>query len=121
VVARTTDNSIAHIDYDYTQGGWSPWSSLGGSFTSGPAVTTWGPGRLDVFARGTDNALWHIYFAGMWSAWSSLGSQLASDPGAVSWGPGRIDVFAGASGNTLLHRYYDLSGSGWSGWFSEVF
>lgn len=99
-------------------------SGTGGTFfamASGPAVTNWGPGRLDVFARGSDNALWHKYYwAAGWSDWSSLGGQLASDPAAVSWAKGRIDVFAQASDNTLRHIYYDIAAGGWSTWYSHA-
>ena len=42
--------------------GWSGWESLGGKLTSGPAAASWSEGRLDVFARGTDNALWHRWY-----------------------------------------------------------
>ncbi|WP_430650089.1 hypothetical protein [Bradyrhizobium liaoningense] len=37
-----------------------------------------------MFARGTDNALWHIWqdkpHSGPWSGWASLGGVLLSDP-----------------------------------------
>ena len=35
------------------------WTSLGGALTSAPALCSWGPRKLAVFGRGTDNALWH--------------------------------------------------------------
>ena len=38
-------------------------------------------GRLEVFARGTDNALWHIWQTAPnngWSGWASLGGVLFS-------------------------------------------
>src|SRR5262245_31602658 len=71
------------------------WQSLGGGITSAPAICSWAPGRLDVFARGEDFALWHKYSRDLqsWSEWESLGGGLASPPAAVSWGEGRIDVF----------------------------
>jgi Repeat of unknown function (DUF346) len=42
-------------------------------------------GRLEVFARGSDNALWHCWqtnpHAGPWSkGFSSLGGEIASGP-----------------------------------------
>ncbi len=99
-------------------------TGTGGSFfamASGPAVTNWGGIRVDVFARGTDNALWHKYYsAAGWSDWSSLGGTLASDPAAVAWANGRIDVFAQAPDNTLSHIYYDLAGGGWSRWWTHA-
>lgn len=92
---------------------------------SGPDVSSWGPGRLDIFALGPDGALWHKYYAASvgWQGWSSLGApngvQLASDPGVVSWSYGRIDVFIRGSDNALWHKYYDAPSGGWSGWYSH--
>jgi hypothetical protein len=39
-------------------------------------------GTLEVFARGTDNALWHIRQTapgGPWSAWASLGGVITAE------------------------------------------
>jgi hypothetical protein len=83
------------------------WESLGGVLSSGPDVSSWAAGRLDVFARGTDNALWHKWYDGGWSGWESLGGVLTSDPTAVSWSNGRIDVFARGTGNALWHKWFD--------------
>jgi len=91
------------------------WESLGGTLTSGPAVSSWASGRLDVFARGSDNALWHRWFDGGWSGWESLGGTITSDPAAVSWANGRIDVFARGTDNSLQHKWFD---GAWSGWQS---
>lgn len=91
--------------------------SIGGDATSAPAVSSWAPGRLDVFAKGADNGLAHQWFDGAsWSGWESLGGTLASQPAAVSWGTGRIDVFARGTDNTLIHKWFD--GGNWSGWES---
>ncbi|MGK3985906.1 hypothetical protein WME99_22855 [Sorangium sp. So ce136] len=91
------------------------WESLGGTLTSSPAVSSWGSGRLDVFARGADNALWHKWFQGSWSGWESLGGSITSDPAAVSWSNGRIDVFARGTDNSLQHKWFQ---GGWSTWES---
>jgi hypothetical protein len=72
---------------------------------SDPAVVIAGPARLDVFARGGNNALWHRAHNGVvWSAWESLGGALVSGPGAVSWQPGRMDVFSSQVGGLLGRR-----------------
>jgi hypothetical protein len=114
--AAGTMPSGAMLDGDASGGaGWSGWESLGGILTSGPAVTSWAPGRLDVFVRGTDNALWHKWFSNGWSGWESLGGVLTSDPAAVSWGPNRIDVFVRGTDNALWHKWFS---NGWSGWES---
>jgi len=94
------------------------WTSLGGLFTSGPAVASWGPNRLDVFGRGDDNALWTNSVVGSsWSGWSQLlPNVITSDPAAVSWGPNRLDIFA----RGINHQIYamNFNGSQWSGWGS---
>ena len=91
--------------------------SLGGTLTSAPAVTSWAPGRLDVFARGGAGTLRHRYYVSGsgWSTWRGHGGTLTSSPTATTWGSGRIDVFARGIGNTLTHSYY-VRGNGWSSW-----
>jgi hypothetical protein len=42
--------------------GWSAWESLGGVVSSAPSAASWSSGRLDIFARGTDGALWHMSY-----------------------------------------------------------
>src|SRR2546428_7309997 len=87
--------------------------SVGGYAASGPAVTSWGANRLDVFVRGWDNALYHKWWNGSaWSGWESLGGTLASDPAAVSWGPNRLDVFTRGTDHPLAPPSWD--GSHWS-------
>jgi hypothetical protein len=94
---------------------WSNWEDLGGILTSAPAVSSWQVNRLDVFARGQNQALWHIYWDGSrWSNWEDLGGVLTSAPAAVSWGPNRIDVFGVGQNQALWHKYWD--GSRWSDW-----
>jgi hypothetical protein len=88
------------------------------TFKDDPAVSSWGNNRLDVFVRGTDNALWHKWWDGSsWSSgWENLGGILTSSPGAVSWGYNRIDVFVKGTDNALWHKWWD--GASWSGWES---
>src|SRR5277367_5830630 len=61
-------------------------------------VTSWGEGRLDVFAIGTGNTLHHNAFdadVGQgWSDWKNLVGP--ADPrlvGVCSWAANRLDVF----------------------------
>ncbi|MEO0900428.1 MAG: matrixin family metalloprotease, partial [Bacteroidota bacterium] len=106
-------DDINGIQSIYGSGSWSGWGSLGGRLSSGPDVCSWAEGRLDVFVRGADKALWHRWYDGSWSGWESLGGTLSSDPTAVSWSNGRIDVFVRGADNALWHRWYDGSWSGW--------
>lgn len=97
------------------QSRWSQWEDLGGVLTSGPAVASWTPNRLDAFAAGANNNLYHKYWDGSrWSNWENLGGTLTSSPAAVSWGNNRIDVFVRGTTNTMYHKYWD--GSRWSDW-----
>ena len=92
------------------------WQSLGGGFNTGPAACSWGPGRLDVFGRGEDFALWHDWYDGDgWHEWESLGGGLTSRPAAVSRWPGHVEAFVRGEDNALWHRWYD---DGWSDWES---
>ena len=57
-----------------------------------PAVTSWAPNRLDIFALGQDLALWHMAWDGAqsrWQPWASLDGTLHSPPSVATWGPNR--------------------------------
>jgi hypothetical protein len=107
VVARATNGSVIH--WWWTGSAWSS-DNLGGNILGDPEIASWSYGRLDVFARGTNNELWHKYYdtyrGASWTAWESLGGLLFSSPSAVSWGTNRIDVIARASDNSLNHSWF---------------
>ncbi len=99
---------------DITTSTWSGWESLGGIITTPSCVTSWGPNRLDVFARGTDSALWTKWWDGSsWKGWSSLGGIIVSEPTVVSWESGRLDVFAVGTDSACWHIWYDGSWHSW--------
>lgn len=92
-----------------------PFSSLGipsGVTLAGkPAISTWGAGHFDVFARGTDNKLYWKKTdnnGATWTSWSAVagGGTIADAPAAVSWGFNRIDVFARGTASDLKHAYF---------------
>jgi repeat uncharacterized protein DUF346 len=99
-------------------GGGGSWygDNLGGETTSDPAIASWEyNNRLDVFAKGIDNRLWHKYWNGIsWSGWEPQpeSSNTVGGPDATSWGPGRIDVVARNSSKSVDHWYW--TGSSWS-------
>ncbi|MFF7872171.1 hypothetical protein ACFZCT_37885, partial [Streptomyces qaidamensis] len=74
-----------------------------------------GNGRIDVFARGMDSAVWHKWFDGNWSGWESLGGTVSSAPTVSSWSSGRLDLFARGMDSAVWHKWFD---GGWSGWES---
>lgn len=96
-----------------TEKGWSKWEDLGGILTSGPGSSSWGPNRLDVFVKGSDNAMYHKWWNGSrWSDFENLGGVLTSAPASVSWGPNRIDTFVRGTDNAMYHKWWN--GSRWS-------
>ena len=66
---------------------------------------------VDVFWLGTDNALWHSYYAnGAWQGPFSLGSgPLGSAPVAAAQSNGVIDVFWKGTTGELFHKRYNGS------------
>ena len=95
---------------------------LGGQFVSGPAAVLQTGGRLVVFGRGTDNAVWHRWQVtrnGEWSgAWESLGGVTTSDPGCALNAPGGLVVFVRGTDNAIHHRWQEQPDGEWSGWES---
>lgn len=89
---------------------------------SQPAAVAWGPNRLDVFALGTDYAVWHDSWSGTsdsWSGWQSLGGgPFASEmPTVVSSAPETIDLFALSKDHSVWHSSLNSRGQ-WSEWES---
>ena len=89
-----------------------------GDLASAPTVVSWGTDRLDVFAAGTDYAVWQKYwtFAGGWSGWASMGGTIKGKPKAVARAVNRLDLFARGESDALFTKRWD--GSSWSGWSS---
>jgi hypothetical protein len=125
VFIRGTDNGI-HWEHSGNCGTtWSHWSSLGGQTYGNPAASSVKDGTIDLFRRGTNNALYTRHFNGSgWSNWTSLGGSLTSGPAAatpqiettfpssVPWGTEVIAV------GPDRHLWEDLKpvGGSWTGW-----
>ena len=89
---------------------------VGAPVAGAPAVTAQNANSLDLFVRGTDNALWYKYWTGTtWTAATSLGGVLTSSPAATSPGNGTIDVFVRGTDNGLWEKTYN---GVWFGWTS---
>lgn len=94
----------------------SIWRALGGGLTSAPAIASWGPGRLDVFARGTDEAVWQMWSDGQWRSWTSMGGRIPGEVSALAPSPNRLDIFVRGMDNAVWQRWWD--GSKWNGFVS---
>ena len=92
-----------------TEGVPSPEYNLGKTMYPGSTIAAiWRPGaggRLDIFGRGTDNALWQRSFSWQfgWKDWRKVPSdiQMTSSPTVVSPDGTRLDVFYRGSDNRL--------------------
>jgi hypothetical protein len=59
---------------------------------------------LDLFAVGTDNAVWHKWWDGSaWGGWESLGGSVFSEVSSVSWAANRLDLF-GVGADSAVYR-----------------
>lgn len=115
VFARDAEG-VVHANVRQDNIGWSGWQSLGGTITDGPSACLDAGGRVVVFGRGTDGAVWHKWLDGAtWSAWTSLGGGVRHAPSAALTRAGRLTVFAVGTDNALWHRFHD---GGWSDWIS---
>jgi hypothetical protein len=98
-----------------TQAQWLGWENLGGITLEEPSCVSWGPNRIDCFARSTDAAMYHRWWNGSsWGGWENLGGVILEAPDCVSWGPNRIDCFARGTNQAMFHRWWN--GSSWGGW-----
>ena len=78
-------------------------------------------GRLEIFARAPDNAVWHDWQDspnGGWGGWNQLGGQTVSNPVVSADADGRLEVFTIVNGH--LYHTFQLPGGGWyDSWLDE--
>ncbi|MEZ4453541.1 MAG: RICIN domain-containing protein [Nannocystaceae bacterium] len=94
----------------------SIWRPLGGGLTSAPSIASWGPGRLDVCARGRDEAVWQMWSDGTWRSWTSMGGRIPADVTVLAPTPNRLDLFVRGMDGAVWQRWWD--GAKWNGWAS---
>jgi hypothetical protein len=100
-----------------------PGKALGTFLNAGAAVqqaATGATGRLEIFARGSDGALWHKWQVAPnsgWSGWNSQGGWI--DLLEIGRNlDGRMEVFARGSDGAVWHKWQVAPNSGWSAWHS---
>jgi hypothetical protein len=102
---------ITHRWQNAPGGAWSAWTPLGRPAPGAlgrpfPLVGRYG--KLVVFVRGTDGALWHTWQSetGAWAPdWVSLGGHLTSDPAIVLSPNGALSIFARDPNGHLTHTW----------------
>ncbi|GEM_PF-622533 len=99
LVAVTAPDGSVEVTVWTPSQGWTPTWDIGGRVIGGPAVASPGSGEFDVFARGTDNAVWERRDVnGSWSPWTSLGGTVTAKPGAAASGTSVYVVARGTDG-----------------------
>lgn len=91
-------------------------------FDVGARMTRNLDGRLQVFYKGADNAVYHFVQtavgASTWTGPINLGGAGTSNPVAIANADGRLEVFVKGSDNGLYHQWQTTAGGNtWSGWF----
>ena len=116
VVERRADGSVDLRTW--TAGGLSRATLLGGRVKGSPAVVARPSGGLEVFARGTDDALWTRRRAadGAWSAWTSMGGKLTSEPAVSRLSADELHVFVRGTDGAVWTRRSTAPGA-WASWF----
>jgi hypothetical protein len=106
----------------------TPWEPLSGvqTFRGTPTVTLNMWNKLELFARGSDGALWHcwqnqpnVVNTNEWSPWAQRGGRLIGDPTVARNHDGRLEVMAiHEDGRVyrIFQRWFDLFGAPWSAW-----
>jgi hypothetical protein len=76
----TLSTSTSTVSQTPPAAGRGNWQNLGGSILEQPSCVSWGPNRIDCFARGPDRAMWHRWWDGSQSGgWRVL--AVSSPPG----------------------------------------
>jgi hypothetical protein len=115
-----SDGQLRHQWQTPGQGtGWSNWYQAGaapaGGWQGSPAVTSNPDGRLEVFARSSDGAVWHAWQPA-WTPWASLGGSFQGGLVALEEAlyPD-IDVWAVATNGQAQEQWRGPDNL-WSGW-----
>jgi hypothetical protein len=128
VVIRGSDGHV-YWSFENIPDPWTGYTDLGqppsGSVVGDPTIASWGPGRLDVFARGSDDRLWQTYSedgGATWIPWlKPFGDDnvLRSGPEASTRGPGRLNVYHVGTDGSIYERFYEAA-DGWNGgWLNQ--
>jgi hypothetical protein len=131
IFATGKDDQLWHT-YKSSNANWIPWrslqqegvSGLPGGLSSKPSVVSSKAGRIDIVARGSDNAVWHLVYDQGWSQWYSIGGDVISAPTSCWWDTKAFHVFVRGKDGHFWHKYFDWEspdGKGrWYKWNNDV-
>ena len=90
---------------------------MGGALGGNPAAGNNGDGRIEVFVRGTDHAVWHIWqmapSSGPWSGWDSLGGMVHGEVAVANNGDRRFELVVRGQGQHVWHAWQAAPSDGW--------
>jgi hypothetical protein len=101
------------------------WFQVGDGLGSVAAVRN-NDSRLEVFARRSDNAIWHRWedpaASGGWSAWQSLGGSFSNDPVVGRAADGHLEVFVRNASGAIVEKWRTgaTPESGWSAGWTQI-
>ena len=116
VAERRADGSVDLRTW--TSAGLSRATLLGGRVKGAPAVVRRASGELEIFVRGTDDALWtrQRRTDRSWTSWTSLGGRLSSAPAVSRRSGDELHVFVRGTDGALWTRRSASATSGWGSW-----
>jgi hypothetical protein len=121
VFALGGDNGIWYrvqsSDGTCSDGSWSNWTSLGGTWTHNPAAFSWGGNQAHVFARDSSGQYQYKYFNGTtWdAAWTNLGGNFKYGPAVAYAGSNKVELFGVNQDGTIAHRrWHGLWATTWA-------
>lgn len=119
VSARADDTSLVHMSLENrTEPEWIDDFPPQARFSSGPTLTSFLPGRVDIFARGNDRRIWQSWRQGSggWNDFIPLKSgKFQAGPAAVSQpGTNTLDLFAVGDDDHIWQIHYDGQWSDWT-------
>jgi hypothetical protein len=117
VFCRGLDNALWQRVWTASEGWGAGWHRLGGIAASDPDAVSPGPAYpVQLFALGTDKAVWQVWWDGTRWQFENRGGFCTSGPTATYSGPDRLDVFCRGADLALIHRSWRRD-TGWSaGW-----
>lgn len=123
---------IQHKGWDHGRVyGWESYGAApnGWQFTGPLTATSWGPGRIDLFAiaRDASNGRHLVHAAtstgappSAWQEWAPPAGVVLTDLGnsidVASWGPNRLDLFVLDANSRINHMWWDNGNSAWDDW-----
>ncbi len=92
---------------------------IGSRFSVRPKGTGLGQnsdGWLEVFARGSDYALYHLWQVAPSGGWVSLGGWIGNNPAVGQFADGRLAIFVQGTNSAPYLKWQSAPNGGWTDW-----